>query len=253
MGGRVLIFLYGVVSYVAFLAALLYAIGFVGEMVVPKSIDDGEDGPLGTALAVNIALLAAFAIQHSVMARPAFKQQWTKVVPKPIERSTFVLFTSLVLFLLYWQWRPMTGEIWHVDNSVGSVLLLALFWIGWLTVLASTFMIDHFELFGLKQTYFYLIGREIPPASFKTPLLYQLVRHPIMLGFIIAFWATPTMSAGHLLFAAVTTVYILIAIRIEEHDLVGLFGDEYREYRKQTSLILPIPKPKATKANDSSL
>lgn len=248
MAGRVLVFVYGVIAYVLFLAAFLYAIGFVGdfvgELVVPKSIDDGEEGPLGTALAVNIALLAAFAIQHSVMARPAFKQQWTKIVPKPIERSTFVLFTSLVLFLLYWQWRPMTSEIWHVENQLGSVPLLALFWIGWLTVLASTFMIDHFELFGLKQTYFYLIGREIPPASFKTPLLYQLVRHPIMLGFMTAFWATPTMSAGRLLFAAVTTVYILIAIRIEEYDLVGLFGDEYREYRKHTSLILPIPKRK---------
>lgn len=241
MGG-ILGFLYGAVSYLIFLAAFLYAIGFVGNMIVPKSIDTGVEAPFTAAVLINIVLLGLFAIQHNVMARPWFKAWWTRFVPRHVERSTFVLFASLLLILLYWQWRPMPGVVWNVENAVGRFILQALFWLGWLTVLFSTFLINHFDLFGLRQVFLNLRGRSYKPLEFKASGLYKLVRHPLMLGFIVAFWATPTMTHGHLLFALVTTIWILISIQFEERDLINVHGKDYEVYRKETSMLLPIPK-----------
>lgn len=232
---------YGAVSYAAFLAAFLYVIGFVGGFGVPRSVDAGIDAPIGEAVAVNVLLLAIFAVQHSVMARPAFKQWWTRFVPQPIERSTYVLLASLALLLLYWQWRTMPTVVWEVTSPAVRIGLHTLFWVGWATVLAVTFMIDHFDLFGLRQVY--LAGRDEPytDCGFRAPLLYRVVRHPMMLGFIVAFWAAPTMTAGHLLFAAATTGYILVAVQFEEHDLMAALGDEYRDYRTRVPMLLPWP------------
>ena len=234
-----LTFLYGVISYVVFFVTFLYAIGFVGNLVVPKSIDSGVDGPLLTAVIINVILLGVFAVQHSVMARPAFKHWWTKFVPQAMERSTYVLLTNVALILLYCFWQPMTGTIWYVENSVGSLLLSALFWLGWVLVLLSTFMINHFDLFGLRQVYLRLKGEEYTSIGFKAPWLYRHIRHPIMTGFIIAFWATPHMTTGHLLFAVATTLYILIALQLEERDLLHAFGDTYKDYRRQVSMLFP--------------
>jgi protein-S-isoprenylcysteine O-methyltransferase Ste14 len=240
--GRILAFLYGVVTYLIFLLTFLYAIGFVGNVVVPKSIDTGERTDFGQALLINALLLGVFALQHSIMARPGFKRWWTKVIPKPIERSTYVLFASASLILLFWQWRPMTDVVWNVENPVGLYLLWALFVLGWATVLVGTSLINHFDLFGLRQVYLYQKGMDYTELGFRTPFLYKIVRHPIMLGFIIAFWATPRMSVGHLVFAIATTAYILIAIQLEERDIVGAHGATYEDYRKKVSMILPIPK-----------
>ena len=237
-----LAFLYGVVAYLLFLLAFLYAIGFTGNVIVPKGIDDGTVGSVGPAILVNVLLLGLFAIQHSVMARPGFKRWWTKIVPEAIERSTFVLFASLILLLLFWQWRPMTGTVWSVTGSTWSTILWAVFGLGWIGVLLSTFMIGHFHLFGLTQVSVNFVGGEPEPATFKSPGFYKLVRHPIMVGFIIAFWATPEMTAGHLLFAAVTTVYILIAIQLEEHDLAEMLGQAYVEYRTRVPALIPFTK-----------
>jgi methanethiol S-methyltransferase len=240
MMGRFFAVAYGLVCYAIFFAAFLYAIGFVGGLVVPKAIDDGAGGSLAVALVVDVLLLGVFAVQHSVMARPAFKAVWTRIVPAPGERSTYVLFASLALALLYWQWRPITQPvIWQVSMPWLADTLWVLFGLGWLTVLTSTFLIDHFDLFGLRQVWVYARKGEIPPPEFRTPLFYKVVRHPIYLGFIVAFWATPRMTPGHLLFAAATTAYILIAIQLEEHDLIGLFGDRYRRYRASVSMIVP--------------
>jgi protein-S-isoprenylcysteine O-methyltransferase Ste14 len=237
--GRTFAFLYGAVAYIVFLVAFLYAIGFVGNLAVPKSIDGPVGDPAGPALLVNLVLLGLFAVQHSVMARPAFKRWWTRLVPPAVERTTFVLFASLALLLLYWQWRPMTDIIWSVTNPLGAIMLEATSWIGWAVVFASTFMINHFELFGLRQVLARLLRQELPQAKFKTPMLYKSVRHPIYLGFLIAFWATPTMTAGHLLFAIATTGYILIGIWLEERDLVAHFGQRYLDYRKAVGMLVP--------------
>jgi methanethiol S-methyltransferase len=236
---RLLTIGYGAACYVAFLAAFLYAIGFVGNLVVPRSIDHGLAAPIGEALVVNVVLLGLFAVQHSVMARPAFKRRWTRLVPQTIERSTYVLISNLLLFLLFWQWRTMPAVVWDVTWPAGRVVLHVLFWVGWATVLAATFMINHFDLFGLRQVYLAWRGRLYTDLEFRTSLLYRVVRHPLMLGFIVAFWATPTMTAGHLLFAVATTGYILIAVQLEEHDLAATLGDQYREYRTRVPMLIP--------------
>lgn len=239
---RVVAFVYGAVAYVLFLVAFLYAIGFVGNLVVPKSIDTGAPGPFGQSLLINLGLLGLFAVQHSVMARQGFKAWWTKFVPRPIERSTFVLFTSLILLLIFFQWRPMPAVVWEVENTIGRQLLWALFWFGFGLVLVSTFVIDHFDLFGLRQVFLYLRGVGYRHPEFKVTTLYRVVRHPLLLGFMIAFWATPRMTVGHLVFAVATTAYMLIAIQLEERDLARIHGDAYERYRQEVPMVLPIPR-----------
>jgi methanethiol S-methyltransferase len=248
--GRLLGFLYGVIAYLVFFATFLYAIGFVADIGVPKTIDSGPVASIAEALIVNLLLMSLFAIQHSVMARPAFKRWWTKFIPRAIERSTYVLAASLALALLLWQWRPIPAVVWQVSNPTGAMTLMVLEAVGWLIVLSSTFLINHFELFGLHQVANNLVGKPMPAPRFRTPLFYKLVRHPIYLGFIIAFWAAPVMTAGHLLFAAVTTAYIFVGIALEEHDLITVFGDQYRNYRRQVSMIVPLPaKPSRDSVN----
>jgi protein-S-isoprenylcysteine O-methyltransferase Ste14 len=243
---RFIAFLYGLVSYFVFFGTILYAIGFVTGLVVPKTIDTTIDAgtvvPLTEAIVVNLLLMSLFAIQHSVMARPRFKAWWTQYVPKSVERSTYVLLASLALVLLCWQWRPIPTVVWQVADPTFATAVLGLSLFGWVLVFTSTFLINHFELFGLHQVMNNLTGRPMPQVRFKTPMLYNFVRHPIYLGFIIAFWAAPTMTVGHLLFAAVTTAYIFVGIFLEEHDLIEMFGDEYRRYRERVSMLVPWRK-----------
>jgi methanethiol S-methyltransferase len=240
--GRFIAFLYGLVAYLAFFVTILYAIGFVSGLLVPKSIDTGTVVPTAEAIIVNLLLMSVFALQHSVMARKPFKRWWTQFVPASVERSTYVLFSSLALVLLFWQWRPIPAPVWHIDNPQIAMAITGLSLFGWVIVFTSTFLINHFELFGLHQVANNLAGRAMPAPRFRTPLYYKFVRHPIYLGFIIAFWAAPTMTVGHVLFAAVTTAYIFVGIMLEERDLVELFGDEYRRYKSRVSMLVPWRK-----------
>ena len=242
--GRLLVVLYGIVAYLIFFGTLLYAIGFVGNIGVPKGIDTGPTGPFAQSMLINLALLGLFAVQHGVMARPGFKDWWTRIVPKPIERSTYVLISSLILLLLFREWRPMTGVIWDVENVLFSMALWGLFWLGFGLVLVSSFIIDHFDLFGLRQVVLYFQNKAYPPPQFKVNSLYRFVRHPLLLGFIVAFWSTPVMTEGHLVFALATTAYILIGIQFEERDLVKAHGAPYVDYRRQVGMLLPTSKSK---------
>jgi len=238
--GKIIAFCYGLAAYLVFFFTFLYAIGFVTGLGVPKTIDTGAIVPLGEALAVNVLLMSLFAVQHSVMARRQFKEWWTQFVPATVERSTYVLLASCALILLFWQWRPIPTVVWEVADPKLAMTIIGGSLVGWLLVLASTFMINHFELFGVHQVVNNLSGRPMVAPHFKTPALYKLVRHPIYLGFIIAFWVAPVMTVGHLLFAAVTTAYIFVGIALEEHDLVKLFGDEYIRYRERVSMLIPF-------------
>ncbi len=238
---RRIVLAYGVVAYLFFLGSLLYAIGFVGGFVVPKSIDSGGTAGMPTAIAINLALLSLFAVQHSVMARPVFKRWWTQVIPPAMERSTYVLASSLILILLFWLWQPLPSVVWHVTNRWAAGVLWMVFGAGWLIAVISTFLIDHFDLFGLRQVILYFTGNPYTATSFKTPWLYRVVRHPIMLGFLIAFWVTPTMTQGHLLFAAVVSAYVLIAVHLEERDLTAYYGETYSSYQREVSMLVPLP------------
>ncbi|MGJ5021581.1 methanethiol S-methyltransferase [Bradyrhizobium oligotrophicum] len=240
MSGRLLIMLYAITSYAVFLGSFVWAVGFVGNYnyLTTKSIDVGVSSAVTEAVVVDVLLLALFAIQHSVMARPAFKRALTRIIPAAAERSTYVLLSSLILLLLFWQWRPIPNPVWHVEGAAAGVLT-GLHWLGWIIALSSTYMIDHFDLFGLRQAVLALRGSAGTAQPFRTPLLYRLVRHPLMLGFLLAFWATPEMSVGHLLFAALSTAYILVGLQLEERDLVAQFGDTYQRYRRQVPMLLP--------------
>src|SRR4030095_16307175 len=244
MPRRMLTLLYGIFCYLGFLLTLLYLIGFLGNFAVPKSIDAGPTGSATEACLIDIALLAIFGIQHSVMARPWFKSLWTRVVPQQVERSTYVLLTNLALALLFWQWRPIPGVVWEVADPLGQLMLYGLFAIGWLLVVVSTFVIDHFGLFGMRQVVEYFKGTPHVSDGFKTPWLYRVVRHPLYVGWLIAFWATPHMTYSHLLFSVGTTAYILLAIQFEERDLLRHHGEDYRKYQQQVPMLIPLRFPK---------
>ena len=245
--------IYGVVAYGFTLVALLYLIGFVGNLIVPKSIDSGTAGPLLQSVLVNALLIALFALQHSVMARQGFKRWWTRIVPPSVERSTYVLSASFALLILYWQWQPVPALVWTVPDPTASAVLDGIFWLGWVVLVASTFLLSHFELFGLSQVFARLFGKQPADAKFRTPLLYRHVRHPIYLGVLLAVWATPAMSVGHLLFAVMITGYILIGIQLEERDLIRQFGDQYRRYRQRAAMLVPLPGRKFTDAKDADV
>ena len=242
---RVLFFAYGAAAYALFLGTFLYAIGFIGNFGVPRSLDGRPSQPFSQAVAVDIGLLGLFAVQHSVMARKWFKAAWTRVVPPPIERSTYVLFSSAALALLFWQWRPLGGEVWSVENPFGRLVLYGLFAFGWGLVLVATFLINHFDLFGLRQVWLQLRGRPYTMLRFRTPGPYRLVRHPLYVGWFFAFWMTPTMTLSHLLFAVATTAYILIAIQLEERDLVREHGSAYEDYRRSVPMLIPSGRRQA--------
>lgn len=237
---RIMFFIYGSLSYLIFLGTFLYAIGFIGNFGVPRTLDGALSGSLGVAFAIDAGLLTLFAIQHSVMARKWFKEWWTRIVPKPIERSTYVLFSSVALIVLFWQWRPLGGVVWSIEDPVGQFVLRGLFAFGWGLVLVSTFLINHFDLFGLRQVWLYLMGRPYTTLTFGTPGPYRLVRHPLYVGWLFAFWMTPTMTLAHLLFSIATTAYILVAIQLEERDLVREHGDSYQAYRRSVPMLNPF-------------
>ena len=240
-----IIFLYGVLSYFVFFIAFLYSIGFVGGLLVPKDINMGMESNLTESIIINLLLLSVFAIQHTIMARPSFKKWWTKIIDPAMERSTFVLLTSLILLLIFWQWRPMTEMVWEVQNETLAFIINIIFWLGWLIVFLSTFMINHFHLFGLDQVYNNFKSKPPTGLNFNETFFYKFVRHPIMTGFIIAFWATPSMTAGHLLFAVVTTLYIIIAVKyFEERDLKNEIGEAYKSYQKRVPMFFPFTKIK---------
>jgi protein-S-isoprenylcysteine O-methyltransferase Ste14 len=237
--GRFAILIYGGLCYLFFHGVFLYAIGFIGDFVVPKSLDSDPQENANEAVLLDGLLLGLFAVPHSVMARPSFKAWWTRIVPRSAERSTYVLTSSLLLALLFWQWRTLPAVVWEIVQPAGRFALYGLFGAGWAIVLWSTFLTDHFDLFGLRQVYLHATGQSYKPVGFRTPGLYRFVRHPLMLGFLIAFWATPWMTVGHLLFASATTVYILMAVRLEERDLLALYGDAYRDYQRRVGMLLP--------------
>lgn len=244
---RILFFAYGSVSYLIFLATFLYAVGFIGNFGVRTTLDGPATDPLWLALVVDLGLLGLFAVQHSVMARPWFKRAWTRLVPEPVERSTYVLFSSLALILMFWQWRPLGGVVWSVDDPIGRAVLWGLFAFGWGLVLVSTYLINHFDLFGLRQVWLALWGRPYTPVRFATPWPYRVVRHPLYLGWFFAFWATPTMTISHLLFSIATTAYILLAIQFEERDLVREHGEHYEAYRRSVPMVIPFARRRAAK------
>ena len=242
---RIAVFTYGLASYAIFFATFLYAIGWLGNIVVPSSIDSDPQVPMFQALVINLLLLGLFAVQHSVMARPEFKRKWTRIVPEPMERSTYVLFSSLAMILMFWLWQPMGGVIWDVQDPVGRVALWSACVFGWRLVLVSTFLINHFDLFGLRQVWLYLRGKPYTELHFGTPGPYKIIRHPLYVGWLFAFWATPTMTVAHLVFALATTGYILIAIQLEERDLVSMHGKSYEDYRRQVPMLIPRPGKRA--------
>jgi len=237
---RIAFFAYGTLSYLIFFATFLYAIGFIGNFGVPRTLDGTPSGPLAVAFAIDVGLLTLFAVQHSVMARKWFKDWWTRVVPRPLERSTYILFSSLALILLFWQWRPLGGVVWSIEDPVGRMVVRGLFAFGWALILVSTFLINHFDLFGLRQVWLNLLGRPYTRLQFGTPGPYRLVRHPLYVGWLFAFWCTPTMTLAHLLFSVATTGYILIAIQLEERDLVREHGDTYKAYRRSVPMLIPF-------------
>lgn len=244
--GRLLALAYGIVAYVFFFIVFLYAIGFVGNLAVPRSIDSGGTPGVGVmAIVINLVALSIFALQHSIMARPEFKKVWTKIIPEAVERSTYVVLSSAALALMFWLWQPFAAPVWDLSGTICGTVLMAGFWFGWLFVLASTFQLDHFGLFGLAQVFARWKQKTYDGGTFRKPLLYRIVRHPIMLGFVIAFWCAPVMSQGHLLFAVVTTAYIWIALYLEERDLTALFGKEYTDYKNEVGKLVPKLK-KAT-------
>jgi methanethiol S-methyltransferase len=238
---RIGIFLYGLVSYTVMLGVFAYGIGFIGGFLTPTLLDGAADRPLAQALAIDLSLLAVFALQHSIMARPAFKRWWTRIVPEAAERSTYVLVSSLLMVALYVYWEPIGGVVWSAPEGVARATVIALYAFGWLLLLYTTFLIDHFDLFGLAQVWRRLTGKHYRPPQFRTPSLYRLVRHPLYIGWLIIFWAAPTMTVAHLVFAVMTTAYILIAIQLEERDLVAAFGKDYVAYRRRTPMLVPRP------------
>jgi protein-S-isoprenylcysteine O-methyltransferase Ste14 len=239
LAARSLVLGYGVLAYLIFFGTFLYAVGFIAQLVVPKTINSGATASTGQALLINLALMSLFAVQHSGMARQSFKKLFAAFASPALERSTYVLLASLSLVLLFWQWRPITAIVWEIETPMAAYAAVAGSFAGWLVVLYSTFLISHFELFGLTQVVSHFAGRLAEPMKFRTPGLYRLIRHPIYLGFIIAFWSTPTMTLGHMLFATVTTAYIFVGIWLEERDLVTLFGDQYRHYRQKVAMLIP--------------
>jgi protein-S-isoprenylcysteine O-methyltransferase Ste14 len=252
MPKRILFFAYATLSYSIFLATFLYAVGFIGNFGVPRTLDGAPMDPLGRALAIDLGLLGLFAVQHSLMARKWFKEAWTRVVPPPIERATYVLFSSLALILMFWQWRPLGGEVWSVEHPTGRMVLWGLFAFGWGLVLVATFLINHFDLFGLRQAWVHLRGREYTALPFRTPGPYRLVRHPLYMGWFFAFWMTPTMTLSHLVFALATSAYILIAIQFEEKDLAREHGTAYETYRRTVPMLVPFAR-RATDAKSAAI